>query len=208
MWKRCGEVTVSGRACIFSMHACMRARVCQTVYFWVPLPGGEREGAGAEGQTRCGAVVSECRGPVLLLRPGYYSGAQSRVVMPTRCARFYYIYQAEKTKQRNITESSSKCSFATLSFVFSLVHFLSLVCWTVSLYSHCRQTASGFPCKGNRDPCFQVHHSLAEETAVAWKRPDPYIRWKCVRSVGLQLYSHMQLLLEIFWQRGGGQVWR
>lgn len=32
------------------MH-CMRARVCLTVYFWVPLPGGGREGAGAEGQT-------------------------------------------------------------------------------------------------------------------------------------------------------------
>lgn len=31
--------------------ACMCARLCQTVYFWAPLPGGEREGAGTEGQT-------------------------------------------------------------------------------------------------------------------------------------------------------------
>lgn len=91
---------------MYIQHECMRARVCQTVYFWVPLPGGEREGAGAEGQTRCGAVVSECRGLVLLLRPGYYSGAQSRVVMLTCCAHFYYIYEAEKTKQRNIMDSS------------------------------------------------------------------------------------------------------
>lgn len=50
------RVTVSGRACIFAMCA----HVCQTVYFWVPLPGGEREGAGAEGQTWCSAVVPRC----------------------------------------------------------------------------------------------------------------------------------------------------
>lgn len=46
-------------------------------------------------------AARERRGLVLLLRPGYYSGAQSRVVAPTCCACFYYIYQGEKAAERH-----------------------------------------------------------------------------------------------------------
>lgn len=59
--------------------------------------------------------VSECRWPLLLLRPGYYSGTLTGVVSPTRCACFAFVYQTAKS---NLCEADNngKHGLVKLSF--------------------------------------------------------------------------------------------
>lgn len=90
------EATVSGRACTYSAPACVDACVrpsifghhCRVVNMKEPVLKVRHD------------AVNERRGPTLLLRPGYYSGAGRRVVGPTRCVCFSFISQAKTKKNR------------------------------------------------------------------------------------------------------------
>ena len=113
MWKvRC---KVSDSVCALCVHvthvhtACMLPRGSD-MFECVRLrsifgcrPGGWTWGSGCLAGWRSDMMqcrVSECRWPLLLLRPGYYSGTLTGVVSPTCRACFAFIYQTGESKKQ------------------------------------------------------------------------------------------------------------